>query len=179
MSDQVQSEPSPDTDPFDELDTQTKRDIDQLLDQGCLSEAFTFGGHSFVIKTLNASEANSVATAMQRYQGTVREVQAYMQATIGLALFSFDGDTEFHKRVGDMITHAAKRFEWVGQFDDVIVAHVFNRYNELDKRRIHARESLVNLQEPGPSLSTPWPGSSTELDTFSVGAPTESPYSPS
>jgi hypothetical protein len=39
---------------------------------------------------------------MVRYQGTLREVNAYMQATIGLALFSFDGDAEFHKRVGDL-----------------------------------------------------------------------------
>lgn len=175
MSDQDQFEPSPD--PFDELDPDTKRDIDQLVDQGCLSEGFTFGGHSFVIKTLNAAEANAVATAMSRYQGTLREVNAYMQATVGLALFSFDGDAEFHKRVGDLITHASKRFEWTGQFDDVIIAQVFNRYNELDKRRIVARTALVNLPTPGPSPSTQWPGSSIELDTFSAGAPMETPFS--
>src|SRR3954463_397562 len=103
MSDQVQPDPS--TDPFEQLDAATKRDIDQLLDQDCLSEAFTFGGHSFVIKTLNAAEANAVALAMQRYQGTLREVSAYMQATVGLALISFDANTDFHRRVGDLTTH--------------------------------------------------------------------------
>lgn len=174
MSDQVQSSPSPD--PFDDLDPQTKRDIDQLLDQGCLSEGFSFGGHSFVIKTLNVAEANAVALAMQRYQGTLREVNAYMQATVGLALFSFDGDAEFHRRVGDLITHATKRFEWVGELDDVIIAQVFNKYNGLDKRRIAARTALVNLPTPGQSPSTPWPGTSTESDTFSDGAPMETPF---
>lgn len=175
MSDQVQPELS--QDPFDELDAQTKRDIDQLIDQGCLSEAFSFGGHSFVIKTLNAAETNAVAIAMQRYQGTVREVQAYMQATVGLALFSFDGDAEFHRRVGDLTTHAQKRFEWAGDFDDVIIAYVFNRYNVLDKRRIAARQELINLPTPGQSPSTPWPDSSIGPGTFSDGAPMESPYS--
>jgi hypothetical protein len=176
MSEQVQPEPS--TDPFDELDAQTKRDIDQIVDQGCLSEGFTFGGHSFVIKTLTPNEANAAALAMQRFQGSVREVQAYMQATVGLAIFSFDGDTEFHIRVGDLITHATKRFEWMGNhMDDVIVAHVFKRYNTLDQRRIAARQAVANLPTPGPSPSTLWPGSSTEQDTFSVGAPMESPYS--
>lgn len=175
MSDTDQFEPSPD--PFDELDSQTKQDIDQLLDQGCLSEGFTFGGHSFVIKTLSTAEANAVAIAMQRFQGTMREVNAYMQATVALALFTFDQDPDFHRRTGDLLTHAAKRFEWAGnELDDVIIAHCFNKYNALDKRRIAARTALVNLPEPGPSPSTQWPGSSTELDTFSVGAPGENPY---
>lgn len=175
--DQVQPEPS--TDPFDDLDADSKRDIDQIIDQGALSEGFSFGGHSFVIKTLNAAEANASALAMQRYQGTVREVQAYMQATVGLALVSFDGDPEFHRRVGDLITHAASRFDWISKnFDDVIVAYCFNRYNDLDKRRIKAREAIVNLPTPGQSPSTHWPDSSTELDTFSAGAPMASPYSP-
>lgn len=174
MSEQVK--PTPSTDPFDDLDAQIKNDIDQLIGQGCLSEAFSFGGHSFVIKTLNAAEANAVAVAMQRYQGTLREVHAYMQATVGLALFSFDGDAEFHRRVGDLLTHATKRFEWAGELDDVIISQVFNRYNALDKRRIAARAALVNLPREGQSPSTQWPDSSTELDTSSVGAPTEIPF---
>ena len=177
MSDQVQSTPS--TDPFDDLETQTKRDIDQLIDQGCLSEAFSFGGHSFVIKTLSAAESNAVAVAMQRYQGTLREVNAYMQAVVGLALISFDQDADFHRRVGDLITHASKRFEWAGELDDVIIAQVFNRYNALDKRRIAARTALVNLPSPGQTPSTSWPGTSTELATFSDGAPMETPFSAS
>lgn len=175
--DQVQPEPSPD--PFDDLDAATKRDIDQLLDQSCLSEGFSFGGHSFVIKTLNVSETNAAAVAMQRMQGTLRETNAYMQATIGLALFSFDGNAEFHMRVGDLVTHAQKRFDWVGDnFDDLMVAYVFKRYNALDQRRITARQAVSNLPTPGQSPSTSWPGSSTEQDTFNVGAPMESPFSP-
>lgn len=175
MSDQVQPESS--TDPFDELDTKTKRDIDQLIDQGCLSEGFTFGGHSFVVKTLNSAESNAVATAMQPFQGTLREVNAYMQATIGLALVSFDGDAEFHRRVGDLVTHAAKRFEWAGQFDDVIIAYVFNRYNDLDRRRIVARQAVTNLPQPGQLPSTHSPEYLTGPDTFSDGAPMETPFS--
>jgi hypothetical protein len=176
MSEQVQYEPS--LDPFDELEASTKRDIDQLIEQGCLSEGFTFGGHSFVIKTLNAAETNAVAAAMVRYQGTLREVNAYMQAVVGLALFSFDNDADFHIRVGDLLTHAAKRFEWAGELDDVIIAYAFKRYNDLDKRRIAAREAITNLPEPGQSPSKLWPDSSTEPDTLPVGAPTGSPYSP-
>jgi hypothetical protein len=172
-------QPEPSTDPLDELDTQTQRDIDQIIDQGCLSEGFTFGGHSFVIKTLNAAESNAVALAMQQYQGTLREVHAFMQATIGLGLFSFDGDAEFHMRTGDLVTHATKRFEWVAQnFDDVIVAHVFKRYNDLDKRRIAARQAVANLPQPGQSHSTQWPESLTEQATFSDGAPTGTPFLP-
>lgn len=173
--DQVKPEPS--TDPFEDLDAQTKRDIDQLVDQGALSEGFSFGGHSFVVKTLNAAESNAAAIAMQRLQGTAREVQGYMQAIVGLAIFSFDGDTNFHIRIGDLITHAAKRFEWAGQMDDVIIATVFTRYNELDKRRIAARQAIINLPMSGQSPSTDWPDSSTERDIFSAGAPMASPYS--
>jgi len=176
MSDQVQSEPTS-PDPFDELDAPIRRDIDQLLDQGCLSEGFTFGGHSFVIKTLNSTEANAAALAMSPMQGTLREVQAYMQATIGLAMVAFDGDAEFHIRVGDLTTHAAKRFEWAGQLDDVIVAYVFKRYNMLDQRRIAARQAVVNLPMPGPGHSMPWPDTSTESDIFSAGTPMGSPFS--
>lgn len=176
MSDQVQPEPS--TDPFDDLDTQTRRDIDQLIDQDCLSEGFTFGGHSFVIKTLNATEANATALAMSGLQGTLREVHAYMQATVGLALISFDGEAEFHIRVGDLITHAQKRFEWAGKLDDVIIAYVFKRYNLLDQRRIVARQAVANLPTQGQSASTLWPDTSTEPGTFSVGAPMEIPFSP-
>ena len=175
MADQVQPESS--TDPFDELEESTRRDIDQILDQGCLSEAFSFGGHSFVIKTLNAAESNAVAVAMQRYQGTLREVQAYMQAVIGLALFSFDGDADFHRRVGDLVTHAQKRFEWAGELDDPIIAYVFGRYNQLDQRRVRARAALANLPQAGQSDSTPWPDSSTGLATFNDGAPMETPFS--
>lgn len=176
MPDQVQPEPS--TDPFDELDAQTQRDIDQLIDQGCLSEGFTYGGHSFVIKTLNAKEANAAAIAMSQLRGSIREVQAYMQATIGLALVSFDGDAEFHVRIGDLNTHAQKRFEWVGELDDMIVAYVFNRYNALDKRRIAARQAVANLPMPGQSPSMPWPDSSTVPGTFNDGAPTATPFLP-
>jgi hypothetical protein len=174
MAEQVQPEPS--TDPFHELEQELKQDIDQLIDQGCLSEGFTFGGHSFVIKTLTPNEINAAALAMQRFQGTLREVSAYMQATIGLAIFAFDGDPQFHIRVGDLITHAAKRFEWAGSLDDVIISFVFTKYNALDKRRIRARQAIVNLPTPGQSPSTPWPGSSTEQDIFSVGAPSGNPF---
>jgi hypothetical protein len=176
MPEPVQSFPS--TDPFDDLDAPLRRDIDQLIDQGCLSEGFTFGGHTFVIKTLNAAEANATALAMQQYQGSLREVNAWMQATVGLCLVSLDGDAEFHKRIGDLNTHAAKRFEWAGQLDDVILSFVYTRYNQLDQRRIAARQAVANLQMPGQPDSTPWPASSTEPGTFSVGAPMESPYSP-
>lgn len=169
--DQVQTELI--TDPFDELDDATKRDFDQIVDQGCLSEGFTFGGHSFVIKTLNAAETNAAAIAMQRLQGTLREVNAYMQATIGLALFSFDGDPNFHMRVGDLITHAAKRFEWAGELDDTIIAYVFTRYNALDKRRIAARQAVANLPQEGPLPSPHLHDSSTGPVTFSDGAPME------
>src|SRR4051812_4989660 len=103
MSDQVQPEPS--TDPFEDLDATTKRDIDQLIDQNVLSEAFTFGGHSYVIKTLLPNEVNAAALAMQALQGTLREVNAYMQATVGLALVALDNDADFHMRVGDLNTH--------------------------------------------------------------------------
>lgn len=177
MSDQVQPEPS--TDPFDELESQIKRDIDQIIDQGCLSEGFTYGGHSFVIKTLTPNEMNAAALVMHRFQGTQREVQSYMQAIIGLAIFSFDGNPQFHMRVGDLTSHAHSRFEWVGaHLDDVLISHVFQRYNNMDKRRIAARQSIVNLPTPGQSDSTHWPGSLTEQDTFSVGAPMEIPFSP-
>lgn len=178
MSEQVQPDPS--TDPLDELDASTKRDIDQLIDQGCLSEGFSFGGHSFVIKTLLPNEVNAAAIAMQRFQETLRATAAYMQATVGLALFSLDGDPEFHKRIGDLISHAAKRFEWAGDnLDDITIAYVFNRYNALDKRRIDARQALVNLPTPGQSESTPWPGSSTGQDTSSDDPLMGIPYLPS
>jgi hypothetical protein len=176
MAEQVQPEPS--TDPFDELDAQLRQDIDQLLDQNCLSEGFTFGGHTFVIKTLNSSESNAAALAMRGMQNTLRETHAYMQSVVGLALVSFDGDAEFHIRVGDLNTHAAKRFEWAGQLDDMIVSFVFRRYNALDQRRIAARQAVTNLPTPGQTPSTLWPDILTEQDTFSVGTPTESPYSP-
>jgi hypothetical protein len=176
MSDQVQPEPS--TDPYDELEANTRRDIDQLIDQGCLSEGFTYGGHSFVVRTLRPNESNAVALVTKGMIGTLREAQAFMQATIGLSLFSLDGDPDFHKRIGDLITHAAKRYEWVGEnLDDVTIATVYKRYDELDRRRIAARQALTNLPAPGQSQSTPWPGSSTGRDTFSDGAPTEIPYS--
>jgi hypothetical protein len=174
MSDQQVSS----SDPFDQLDSQLKRDIDQLIDQGCLSEGFTFGGHSFVLKTLNATEANSVALAMQPWQGTVREVNTWMQATVGLALVSFDGDAEFHKRVGDLNTHAQKRFQWAGELDDVIISFVYTKYNQLDQRRIAARQAITNLPMPGQSPSTPWPASLTGQDISRDGAPMASPYSP-
>lgn len=172
----AQVQPEPTTDPFDELDTRIKQDIDQLIDQGCLSEGFTFGGHSFVIKTLNAAETNAAAIAMQRLQGTLREVNAYMQATVGLAVFSFDGDPDFHIRVGDLVTHAAKRFEWAGELDDVLISYVFTRYNELDQRRIAARQAVANLPQEGPSPSQPSHDFLTEPDTFGDGAPTASPF---
>src|SRR5688572_11923423 len=124
MSETVQPEPS--TDPLDELEASTRRDIDQLIDQGCLSEGFTFGGHSFVIRTLRPNESNAVALVTKTMMGTLREAQAYMQATIGLALFSLDGDPEFHKRFADLVTHASQRYEWVGEhLDDVTIAFVF------------------------------------------------------
>jgi hypothetical protein len=169
-------QPAPSTDPFDQLDRQTKSDIDQIVDQGCLSEGFTFGGHSFVIKTLNSAEANAAALAMQQYKSSVREVQAWMQATVGLCLVSLDGDAEFHIRVGDLNTHARKRFEWAGELDDVIISFVYTRYNNLDQRRIAARQAVANLPIPGQSPSMPWPASSTGPGIFSDGAPTASPY---
>lgn len=174
MPEQVQSEPS--TDPFDDLDAALKRDIDQLLDQDCLSEGFSFGGHTFVIKTLNATEANAAALAMRQLQGSLREVHAYMQATIGLALVSFDGDAEFHIRVGDLNTHAQRRFEWAGQLDDVIVSYVYKRYNALDQRRIAARQAVANLPMQGQTPSSLWPDTLIERDIFSAGTPMGNPY---
>lgn len=174
--DQVQPETS--QDPFDALEEALKRDIDQLIDQNCLSEGFTFGGHSFVIKTLLPNESNAAALAMMQFQGSAREVQAFMQAMMGLAIYSLDGDTGFHRRIGDLKSHALSRMDWIGNhLDDVILAYVFNRYNKLDERRIRARQAVENLPQPGQSASTPWPDSLIGQDTFSDGAPLGTPFS--
>lgn len=164
-------------DPLDDLDPQVRQDIDQVLRQGFLSEAFTFGGHSFIIKTLTPAEANAAALAMKPYQGSLREVEAYMQATCGLAIASYDGDSEFHIKLDDLHTHALKRFQWVTtSWDDVLVHYVYGRYNQLDQRLIAARAAIVNLPEEDRASSTPSPGFLTEQGTSPAEQILESLY---
>lgn len=170
-------EQDPITDPIDELPDEIRQDIEQIISQGNLSEGFSFGGHSFVIKTLNVSELNAVALAMKPYQGSLREVNAYMQATVGLALVMYDGKPDFHIKLDDLISHAMKRMEFIGNWDDVTLQYVFGRYSLLDNRRIRARQELINLPEQVRPNSLPFADSLTELGIFSGEMPTGIPFS--
>lgn len=149
-------------DPYDELAGQVREDFDMLITYGCLVDEFTFGGHSFAIRTLAAKEEWAAAVAVQPYIGTLREPQAFMAATIGLALTSFDGDTEFHVKLDDMLSHAKKRLDFIGEWDDIIVNYCYSRYVGLDQRRNAARSAAENLSQPNRISYSPSADSSIE-----------------
>ncbi len=138
-------EPQIETDPIDEIEDESRRDIDALIHQGYLSDSFSFGGHSFVIRTLNAKEVWSVANAMKQFMGTLAEVRTYMAATVGLALVSYDGNPDFHIKLDDQLEHAIKRLDFIGSWDEIVIDYCFSRYTALDQRRVRARESITNL----------------------------------
>lgn len=129
----------------EDLDPQVQRDMESLIHQKALAEGFQFGGHSFVIRTLNASERWAAYAAARPYQGSIVEPQVVMAAIVGSAIVVYDNDTNFHIKLDDRITHASKRLDYVGEWDEIVIEACFSKYNELDKRRIVARQAMGNL----------------------------------
>jgi hypothetical protein len=126
-------------DPVDEIDEALREDIYTLVHQGYLTDNVVFGGHSFDIRTLNAREGWAALTAINQYKGSLAESRAYMAAVVGLSLLAYDGEADFHLKLDNLEQHALKRLNFVGQWDDVVIEHIFAAYNLLDARRVRAR----------------------------------------
>jgi hypothetical protein len=172
MSDQVQLNQE-EHDPYEELENQVKQDFEELTVNGKLVDSFVFGGHSFAIRTLNSSEEWAASKAMLPFSGSLHEPQAYMAAIVGLALVSYDGDPDFHRRIDDVLTHAVKRLEWVGQLDTIFIEELFKHYNALDQRRNTALREAINLSEPSRQAFMPFADSGIEWGSSGLQTPGE------
>lgn len=140
-----QEEPVEPSDPIDDLPHDLRSDIDTIINRGYLLESFSFGGHRFTIKTLSAKDGWAASAATLPFAGSLREPHVFMAAIVGLALVELDGRPDFHIKLDDAVEHAKKRLDFIGDWDDVVIEYVFQRYNSLDQRRTRAREAIGNL----------------------------------
>jgi hypothetical protein len=153
-------------DPIMEVEDQVRRDIDTLIHQGYLVESISFGGHTFVLRTLNAREGWAASVATKPYEGTLAEPRVYMAAVVGLALLSYDDDVNFHIKLDNVDQHARKRLNFVGEWDDIVIDRCYATYLDMDRRRIRAREAIEDLSQGDRDSFLPLADSSTELGTF-------------
>lgn len=74
-----------------EFDPRVRNEFDGLLYLGRLTDAFTYMGHDFVIRTLSTGEILDVALLHKPYLGTMGDIKAYKAALVAACVESVDG----------------------------------------------------------------------------------------
>ncbi|MEU6362280.1 hypothetical protein [Streptomyces albidoflavus] len=128
-----------------------------LLYLGSLTEAFSWLGHEFVIRTLGVDEQLAVAQVTKQYEGTGGGEQlAYAAAIVAMAVVSVDGE-ELPTPIGEdgmLAEWAHKRFAYVkSNWYSYTISEVFQRYLLLEDKAAQVVTAMGKAF--GPDASTP------------------------
>jgi hypothetical protein len=147
-------------DPFFGFPDEIQESINGLCWLGHMEHKTSFGGHTFVLRTLRADDDLVVASLTQEYIETLGQAKAWAMANVAIALQSVDGDNDFCIDLGpDKVTNGRKRMDFIGQWYWPIIGHLFSELMELNEKQSQALEALRDLSVRGRDMSMPSPDS--------------------
>lgn len=124
-----------------EFPEEYKKDFNGLVFFGQLIDSFTYGGHDFVIKTLNNQELYNAALVSRRFVGTKAERASYAAGIVAMALVSIDGK-EFVLQLGPDNDTAQRRYDIITEWYPLVIDYVFEKYIELESQAKKVADSL-------------------------------------
>jgi hypothetical protein len=152
--------------------------VQGLLWLGHLERSISYGGHSFVIRTLKAAEELDAGLIAKDYEGSLGFVKANAWSQLAAAVTHIDG-TSFDE-ICPPISHDSKhnlrgKFNYLTQnWYWPIAVRLFDEYTKLVGEQALAIEAIQDLS--GPTLNSSWasseswtgPESSTENPPNSI-----------
>ena len=147
-------------DPFFGFSTSIQESVNGLCWLGHLERKTSFGGHSFVLRTLRADDDLVVASLTQEYIETLGQAKAWAMANVAIALQAVDDDYDFCIDLGpDKVSNGRKRMDFIGQWYWPVIGHLFSELLELNEQQAEAIEALRDLPVGGRRTSMPLPDS--------------------
>lgn len=174
MSDDAAVQETERVDPLSLFSPQVRTPVYGLAFIGHIQKDIEFCGHTFTIKTLRPGDKAAIAVAVQPWRDTVEEPVVWANATVGMALISVDGDTDFCPKASPNINELAKaRLYYVTNPEDgwyaPTLGYLYEQFLELEAEALEATKELQNLSPRSRTPSPPSPDSLTVQDTS--GAP--------
>lgn len=147
-------------DPFYGFPKEIQQAVNGLAWLGHLEREVSFGGHTFVLRTLKSDDDLIVATLTQDYLETLGQAKAWAMANVALSLQSVDGDANFCSALGpDRLQNGRDRFKFIGNWYWPVIAFLFAQYNELNEEQNEALVALQDLSIRSRDTSSPSPDS--------------------
>ena len=145
-------------DPFYGFPERIQTAVSGLAWLGHLEKETSYGGHSFVLRTLKADDDLIVATLTQEYIETLGQAKAWAMANVALSLKSVDDDSEFCTALGpDRLQNGRDRFNFVGGWYWPVIAFLFSQFAELGTEQEEALNALRDLSVRSRDTSNPSP----------------------
>ena len=156
-------------DPFYGFPSKIQNAVNGLAWLGHLENEVSYGGHSFVMRTLKADDDLIVASLTQEYMETLGQAKAWAMANVALSLKTVDGDSEFCTALGpDRLQNGRERFKFVGSWYWPVIAFLFSRFAELNEEQELALNALRDLSVRSRDTSNPSPDFSKDPGDFEL-----------
>lgn len=147
--------------PFYGFPKEIQQAVNGLAWLGHLEREVSFGGHTFVLRTLKTDDDLIVASLTQDYMETLGQAKAWALANVALSLVSVDGDANFCIALGpDRLQNGRDRFDFVANWYWPVIAHLFAQLSELNAEQAEAIVALRDLSVRSRDTSSPSPDSS-------------------
>lgn len=114
-----------------------------------VSREVNYGGHTWGLRTLLPWEEAMAALVVGRFRGTLKEVDMWMAAVVGLALVHEDGDPDFCPRSSpDDETYARQRLQYVSRtWHFPYIERLYAEYTELQGEVLEKIKRAENLSQ--------------------------------
>jgi hypothetical protein len=133
----AQPTPEPEVD-SDEFAEEVKEDVIGLLYLGKLSKSFEVYGHRFILKTLTVEEELAVGQIIDEYGGSIFQGKASTAAFVAASVSTVDGEEVVRALMNDPVSRVRAKFNYVTQWDPVIVEALYGCVRELTERKLAA-----------------------------------------
>lgn len=150
-------------DPFYGFSSEIQTSVNGLAWLGHLEREVSYGGHTFVLRTLKADDDLIVSSLTQDYLETLGQAKAWAMANVALSLQSVDGDANFCAALGpDRLQNARDRFKFIGEWYWPIIAFLFASLSDLNEEQEAALMAVQDLSIRSRNTSRPSPDSSKD-----------------
>lgn len=138
--------------------------IDGLLWLGYLEQEVTYGGHTFVLRTMKGAEELEAALIAKDYLDSLGASKANAWAQVAGALISVDGREDFCIPLGpDKKQYTRDKFNYITQnWYWPIGLKLFDEYTKLIEKQAQALEAVEDLSRRTLSNSSAFSESSTK-----------------
>ena len=132
-----------------EFDSQFREPFEGLLFIGALTRRFTWMGHEFTIRTINADEMMEIGLVTRDFSGTVGEIRAYTTSVVAACLLTIDGKPMPQPITSDVAdTPLRNRFDWVKRLYPLTIDTIYNEYLALENVANQVVEAMGKVSLP-------------------------------